>query len=51
MAAFIAPLLGVRGMIFDSHPANNLVTGVFTIALIGSLTAFGVAIRHLSRKL
>ena len=51
VAAFIAPLLGVRGMIFDSHPANNLVTGVFTIALIGSLTAFGVAIRHLSRKL
>ena len=30
---------------------NNLVTGVFTIALIGSLTAFGVAIWHLSRKL
>ncbi len=51
VAAFIAPLLGVRGMVFDSHPANNLVTGVFTIALIGSLTAFGVAIRHLSRKL
>ena len=51
VAAFIAPLLGVRGMVFDSHPANNLVTGVFTIALIGSLTAFGVAIWHLSRKL
>jgi hypothetical protein len=50
VAAFIAPLLGVRGMVFDSHPANNLVTGVFSIALIGSLTAFGVAIRHLRRK-
>lgn len=50
VAAFIAPLLGVRGMVFDGHGANNLVTGVFTIALIGTLAAFGVTILHLSRR-
>ncbi|WP_304178098.1 hypothetical protein [Phenylobacterium aquaticum] len=46
-ASILAPILGVRGMAFDAHPANNLVTGIFMAALVASFAAFWGVIRHL----
>lgn len=50
VASILAPPLGVRGMAFDSHAANNLVTGLFTVALVASFAAFYGVIAHLTRK-
>jgi hypothetical protein len=50
IASLLAPLLGVRGMIFDSNPGNDLVAAIFTIALVGSVAAMVIAIRHLAVK-
>jgi len=47
VAAILAPLLGVRGMIFDSDFGNDFVAALFTAALIGSVAAMGIAIGHL----
>ena len=49
-ASILAPILGVRGMAFDSHAANNLVTGLFTVALVASFAAFYGVIAHLARR-
>ena len=46
-ASVLAPLLGVRGMVFDASPANNLVAGLFTLALVASIMALTGAVRHL----
>ena len=51
LASILAPLLGVRGMVFDASAANNLITAMFTVALVGGVTALMIAIRHLSAKL
>ena len=48
VASFLAPLLGVRGMIFDAHAANDLVAAIFTAALVGSIVAIAIAVRHLA---
>lgn len=45
----LAPALGVRGMAFDGNAANNLVTGVFTLAMLPSFAAFYGVIAHLAR--
>jgi hypothetical protein len=47
VASVLAPALGVRGMQFDASPANNLITGLFTVALVGGIYSLVVAIRHL----
>ncbi len=47
IASILAPVLGVRGMVFDASAPNNLITGLFTLALVGGVTALIVAIRHL----
>lgn len=49
IASFLSPLLGVRGMAFDAHLVNNVVTGIYTIAFIATVAAvFGVSM-HLWR--
>jgi hypothetical protein len=48
VASVLAPALGVRGMTFDATPANNLVTGLFSLALVGTFAAIVVALRHLT---
>ena len=50
VASLLAPLLGVRGMIFDSNAGNNVVAAIFTAALSGSILAIAIAIRHLTRR-
>lgn len=50
VASILAPILGVRGMAFDNHAANNLVTGLFTVALVASFAAFYGVIAHLARR-
>lgn len=50
IASLLAPLLGVRGMIFDSNPGNDVVAAIFTIALIGTVVAMVIAIRHLAAR-
>lgn len=47
IASIMAPILGVRGMAFDAHPANNLVTGIFMVALVASFAAFAGVIQNL----
>jgi hypothetical protein len=47
VASILAPILGVRGMAFDAHGANNLVTGIFMVALVASFAAFAGVIQHL----
>ena len=51
IASILAPLFGVRGMTFDASGANDLVAGIFTLALIATVAALFVTIRHLSRRL
>ena len=48
ITAILAPMFGVRGMIFDGSMANNLVAGMFTFALLGTVTALVLAILHLA---
>lgn len=50
IASVLAPLLGVRGMIFDGHAGNDVVAGIFTVALIGAVVALAIAVRHLAAK-
>lgn len=50
IAATFAPIFGVRGMVFDTNWANNLVAGMFTVALVGAVIAMTTAIRHLVRR-
>jgi hypothetical protein len=50
-ASIAAPILRVRGMTFDADPANNLVAGVFTLALVGSVYALAALILHLARPI
>ncbi len=47
VAAILAPVFGVRGMVFDGSVANNVVAGLFTVALLASVVALASAIRHL----
>ncbi|MFC6200041.1 hypothetical protein [Ponticaulis profundi] len=49
-AAILAPALSVRGMAANADIANNIVWGIFTIALIASFTAFYGVISHLATK-
>lgn len=51
IAAILAPILGVRGMVFDANWANDLVAGMFTVALIGAVIAMTIAVRHLVRPI
>lgn len=50
LASVAAPLLGVRGMTFDADPANNLVAGIFTLALVAGLYAIGWTAVRLARR-
>ena len=50
MAAILAPALSVRGMAANADIANNIVWGIFTIALIASFAAFYGVISHLASK-
>lgn len=47
LASVLAPLLGVRGMVFDANAGNDVVAAMFTAALAGSIIAMAVALRHL----
>lgn len=47
LAAVAAPLLGVRGMVLDADPANDVVALAFTLALAGSIVALAIVVRHL----
>jgi hypothetical protein len=49
-ASVLAPLFGVRGMAFSPSAPNNLVAAVFTIALVATVAALGVTIRHLATR-
>ena len=49
LASVLAPALGVRGMTFDRDAGNNLVTAIFTVALIATIVAMVVVVRHLAR--
>jgi hypothetical protein len=48
VAAVLAPLFAVRGMIFDADPANDVVAAIFSVALIGTVFAMAIALRHLA---
>ena len=50
-AAVLAPLLGVRGMVFDANVGNDLVAAIFTVALAGSVIAMAIALRHLFARI
>ena len=50
LASVIAPLLGVRGMAFNGAPGNNLVAGLFAVALAATTTALVIASLHLARR-
>jgi hypothetical protein len=49
VASVLAPLLGVRGMAFVGAAANDLVAGMFTVALAATFAAIVVCVRHLAR--
>lgn len=51
IAAILAPILDVRGMIFDANWANDLVAGMFTVALVGAVIAMAIVIRLLARPI
>ncbi len=51
IASILAPALSVRGMAVDGQLANNVVWGIFTIALIASFAAFYGVISHLIPKI
>ena len=48
IASILAPAFGVRGMAMDASLMNNVVWGIFTIALLASFAAFTGVIMHLS---
>jgi hypothetical protein len=50
IAAILAPMLGVRGMIFDTHMGNDIVAGIFSAALAGAVVAMAIAIGQLYAK-
>ena len=51
IAAILAPALNVRGMAVDASLANNIVWGIFTVALIASFYAFYAVVAHLIPKI
>lgn len=51
LAAILAPIFAVRGMVFDANRANDLVAGMFTVALIGAVMAMAITIQHLARPI
>ena len=50
LASILAPIMGVRGMIFDGSASNNLVAAMFTLALVGTVLALLTVVLHLAPK-
>ncbi len=51
IAAVMAPAFSVRGMAVDASLMNNIVWGIFTLAMIASFAAFYAVIAHLAVKI
>jgi len=48
IGALLAPVFSVRGMAYNGDIANDVVTGIFSVAFIGTLISFYILIRALS---
>lgn len=48
-AAILAPMLGVRGMVFDGQASNDAIAAMFGVALIGTIVAISEILRALYR--
>lgn len=51
VASLLAPALSVRGMAMNADLANNIVWGIFTIAMIPTIAAFVGVVLHLTKKI
>lgn len=51
VASILAPILSVRGIVFDENLNNNIVAGLFTLGLIPTFAAFYAVIAHLFKRI